>query len=100
MSLLHTVNKSPFESNTFDACLSLAKSGSTILLIEDGVYAATTGNRVADKIKSTTGINFCVLGPDAQARGIQGKLAEGIKVVDYEGFVDLVAEHDAVQAWL
>jgi tRNA 2-thiouridine synthesizing protein B len=100
MSLLHTVNKSPFESNTFDACLGLAKSGSTILLIEDGVYAATTGNSVADKIKNTTGINFCVLGPDAQARGIVGKLAEGIKVVDYAGFVDLVAEHDAVQAWL
>ncbi|MDH5710684.1 MAG: sulfurtransferase complex subunit TusB [Gammaproteobacteria bacterium] len=100
MSLLHTVNKSPFESNTLDACLNLAKSGSTVLLIEDGVYAATSGNAVADKIKNTSGINFCVLGPDAQARGIEGKLAEGIKVVDYEGFVDLVAEHDAVQAWL
>ena len=100
MALLHTVNKSPFESNTFDACLSLAKSGSTVLLIEDGVYAATSGNRIADKIKNTAGINFCVLGPDAQARGIEGKLAEGIKIVDYEGFVDLVTEHDAVQAWL
>lgn len=100
MALLHTVNKSPFESNTFDACLSLAKGGSTVLLIEDGVYAATTGNSVADKIKNAAEVNFCVLGPDAQARGIEGKLAEGIKVVDYEGFVDLVAEHDAVQAWL
>ena len=100
MALLHTVNRSPFESNTFDACLSLAKSGSTVLLIEDGVYAATTGNSVADKIKNAAGINFCVLGPDLQARGVEGKLAEGIKVVDYEGFVDLVAEHDAVQAWL
>lgn len=100
MTMLHTVNKSPFESNTFDTCLGLAKSGSTILLIEDGVYAATTGNSVADKIKSSSNINFCVLGADAQARGIAGKLAEGIKVVDYEGFVDLVAEHDTVQAWL
>jgi tRNA 2-thiouridine synthesizing protein B len=49
MALLHTVNKSPFESNTFDTCLSLAKDGSTILLIEDGVYAATTGTGVAEK---------------------------------------------------
>ena len=100
MALLHTVNKSPFESASFDYCLGLAKSGSTILLIEDGVYAATTGNKVADKIKNAEGISFCVLGPDAQARGIEGKLADGIKVVDYEGFVDLVAEHDTVQAWL
>lgn len=100
MALLHTVNESPFETKTFETCVGLAKSGSTVLLIEDGVYAATVNNSVADMIKNTSGINFCVLGPDAQARGIEGKLAEGIKVVDYEGFVDLVAEHDAVQAWL
>ena len=39
MATLHTVNKSPFESATFETCLGLAKSGSTILLIEDGVFA-------------------------------------------------------------
>jgi len=100
MALLHTVNESPFETKTLETCIALAKSGSTVLLIEDGVYAATTGNSVADTIKNTSGINFCVLGPDAQARGIEGKLADGIKVVDYEGFVDLVTEHDSVQAWL
>lgn len=100
MTMLHTVNKSPFESNTFDTCLGLAKSGSTILLIEDGVYAATSGNSAADKITSANGISFCVLGPDLQARGLENKLADGIKVVDYEGFVSLVAEHDSVQSWL
>jgi len=100
MALLHTVNKSPFESNTFDTCLSLAKDGSTILLIEDGVYAATTGTGVAEKIKNASGISFAVLGPDLQARGLEGKLADGIKVVDYEGFVSLVADHEAVQSWL
>jgi tRNA 2-thiouridine synthesizing protein B len=100
MAILHTVNKSPFESNTFDACLGLAKDGSTILLIEDGVYAATAGTGVAEKIKNASGISFAVLGPDLQARGVEGKLADGIKVVDYDGFVSLVAEHDTVQSWL
>jgi len=100
MALLHTVNKSPFSSSAFDSCLGLARSGSTVLLLEDGVYAASTGNSAAEKIKNATGISFCVLGPDVQARGIEGKLADGIKVVDYDGFVDLVAEHDTVQAWL
>ena len=100
MAKLHTVNKSPFSSNAFDTCVGLAKSGSTVLLLEDGVYAATANNSAADKIKNAEGVSFCVLGPDVQARGIEGKLADGIKVVDYEGFVDLVAEHDAVQAWL
>ncbi len=100
MAMLHTVNKSPFESSTFDTCLGLAKSGSTVLLIEDGVYAATSGNAAADKIANANGISFAVLGPDLQARGLESKLADGIKVVDYEGFVNLVAEHDSVQSWL
>ena len=100
MALLHTVNKSPFESNSFDTCLDYAKDGSTILLIEDGVYAATSGTSVADKIKNASGVSVAVLGPDLQARGLESKLADGIKVVDYEGFVNLVAEHDSVQSWL
>lgn len=100
MTILHTVNKSPFESSTFDTCLGLAKDGATVLLIEDGVYAATTGHSAAEKISNAGGISFAVLGPDLQARGLEGKLADGIKVVDYEGFVNLVAEHDSVQSWL
>jgi tRNA 2-thiouridine synthesizing protein B len=100
MATLHTVNKSPFSSSTFDDCIGLAKSGSTVLLFEDGVYAATTGTRSAEAIANTDGISFAVLGPDLKARGVEGKLADGIKVVDYDGFVDLVAEHDKVHAWL
>jgi len=100
MTLLHTVNKSPFESNSLDICLGYAKEGSTVLLIEDGVYAATTGTSAAGKIKNASGVTFAVLGPDLQARGLEGKLADGIKVVDYEGFVNLAAECDSVQSWL
>jgi tRNA 2-thiouridine synthesizing protein B len=100
MTTLHTVNKSPFEMNSFNTCIGLAKSGSSILLIEDGVYAATTAHSAADTIKNTSGISFYVLGPDLQARGLENKLADGIKVIDYDGFVDLAAEHTTVQAWL
>ena len=100
MTTLHTVNKSPFTSTSLDDCLGLAKSGSTVLLFEDGVYAATTGTRSADAIANADGVTFAVLGPDAKARGVEGKIADGIKVVDYDGFVDLVAEHDKVHAWL
>ena len=100
MALLHTVNKSPFESKCFDTCIGLAKEGSTVLLIEDGVFAATTGTASAEAITNSDGVSFAVLGPDAKARGVEGKIADGIKVVDYDGFVDLVAEHDKVHAWL
>ena len=100
--MLHTVNKSPFERNTLRSCLRLAKPGSAILLIEDGVYAALAGTSVAGEIADRLGdLSFYVLGPDIAARGLgESPLIDGVRLVDYEGFVDLVAEHEATQAWL
>jgi len=102
MAMLHTVNKSPFERNTFDSCISMTKSGSSVLLIEDGVIASLKGTSVSDKVsKAMEGITFYVLGPDLNARGMtDDQIIDGIKVVDYEGFVDLTVEHENVQAWL
>lgn len=100
--MLHTVNKSPFERNSLDSCLRLAKPGSSILLIEDGVYAATKGSKIADQLtKASAEFKLYVLGPDMEARGMnQDNLIDNIKVVDYAGFVDLAVANDAVQAWL
>lgn len=99
--MLHTVNKSPFEKNSLESCLNHAKEGSAILLIEDGVYAAMNGTTVADKVKAAMGqFTIYALESDVKARGIAGKVMDGIKLVDYTGFVDLACEHDKVQAWL
>lgn len=100
--MLHTVNKSPLERNTLDSCLRLAKTGSAILLIEDGVYGALRGTSAADRIaERMNDFKIYVLGPDIAARGLnEAPLVDGIEVVDYEEFVDLVAEHEAQQAWL
>jgi tRNA 2-thiouridine synthesizing protein B len=87
--------------NSLDACLRMAKEGSTILLIEDGVYAALKNSEVTSTIeKAMKKCTVCALGPDLEARGVQDKLIDGIKVVDYAGFVDLAAESDSVQSWL
>lgn len=100
--MLHTVNKSPFEKNTLDSCLRLATKGSAILLIEDGVYGAVAGAQTAKRIAARMkDFSFYVLGPDLAARGIEKTpLIEGVKVVDYSGFVDLAEKHDASHAWL
>lgn len=100
--MLHTVNKSPFERNTLDSCLRLAKPGGAVLLIEDGVFAALRDAACADKITSRMDdFSFYVLGPDIDARGLgEAPLIEGVQVVDYGGFVDLAAEHDATQSWM
>jgi len=102
MSMLHTVNKSPFERDSLASCLRLAVNGSAVLLIEDGIYGAMSGTENSAMVKeSMEGISFYVLGPDLKARGIsEDRVIDGIKVVDYKGFVDLVAEHDSSQAWL
>ncbi len=102
MAMLHTVNKSPFERNTLDSCMKHALPGSAILLIEDGVVAATRGTAVEGKVKEKMGdVSFFVLGPDLAARGLgEDKLIDGISVVDYNGFVELTTKYDNVQSWL
>jgi len=101
-TMLHTVNKSPFERNTLESCLRLAVKGSGILLLEDGVYAALRDTSASDRIGGAVeDYRVFVLGPDIEARGLGAKaLIDGVTVVDYSGFADLVAEHDAVHAWL
>jgi tRNA 2-thiouridine synthesizing protein B len=102
MSTLHTVNKSPFEKNSLDACLKYAGSGANLLLIEDGIYAALQGTRFEQRVKTALdSVKVFVLGPDLKARGFsEERVIEGISVVDYAGFVDLAAENAKVQAWL
>jgi tRNA 2-thiouridine synthesizing protein B len=98
--VLHTVNKSPFESSTLDACLKFARPGSALLLIEDGVYAAAAGTAVAPRVQEALKrVSVYALAADVQARGLQGRVMDGVRLVDYGGFVDLVAEHNAVSCW-
>lgn len=100
--MLHTVNKSPFEKSSLQSCLRLAYAGSDILLIEDGVYAATAGT-VVESLLVAAMEKHCVyvLEPDLQVRGLdQLELIPGIRTVDYSGFVSLVVNNHAVHSWL
>ena len=100
--MLHTVNRSPFEKSSLESALRLAKPGSALLLLEDAVYAAVKGTVLEERMREAARrLRVHVLGPDLQARGLEeGALIEGIGVVDYGGFVDLVVENDKVQAWV
>ncbi len=102
MSMLHIVNKSPFERGTLDSCLKTSIDGSSILLIEDGVVGAIKNNSFADNLASAmTSKQIFVLEPDLNARGFtKDDVIENIKTVDYSGFVDLTTENDNVQSWL
>jgi tRNA 2-thiouridine synthesizing protein B len=100
--ILHTVNKSPFERNALVSCLGHAQAGSSVLMIEDGVYGAIAGSQVADVVNNSLAtVKIYVLEPDLAARGIaKEKLISGVQLIDYAGFVDLAADNTTVQAWL
>jgi tRNA 2-thiouridine synthesizing protein B len=99
--MLHIVNKSPLERNTLYSCLAAAQPGSALLLIEDGVYAATRGNAAEGKLRAASErLEIYVLGPDLEARGMAQSLADGMKTTDYAGFVELVVKHKNCQSWL
>jgi tRNA 2-thiouridine synthesizing protein B len=96
--MLHLVNKSPYDASSLDTASSIMKGDDALLLIEDGVYAAVKNGKAAARLE---GLKVSVLGPDLAARGIgEDKLIDGVTVVDYAGFVDMVEANDKVQSWL
>ena len=98
--MLHIVNKSPHERNALESCLRVANGGA-LLLIEDGVYAATRGNEAEAKLREALSrFKVYALAPDLEARGMHERVMEGVTTVDYGGFVDLVAENKNCQSWL
>ena len=98
--MLHTVNKSPYSSDSRKLCMAYMQSGDVVLLIEDGVYAAMKGG-ASEALVSGSSEKVYALGPDLKARGIASdKLIDGIEVVGFDGFVNLAAESDKVQNWL
>ncbi len=99
--MLHTVNKSPFEHSALETCLRYAREGAAVLLIEDGVYAAARDTAVSKQVEEALKkVSIYALEADLAARGMRNRVIDGVRLVDYEGFVDLVVEHNAVQSWL
>jgi tRNA 2-thiouridine synthesizing protein B len=98
--MLHIVNKSPLGHAALDSCLRVAQGGD-LLLIEDAVYAASAGTLfeplMRDALKR---FKVYALQSDLEARGVAAHLIEGIAVVDYGGFVDLVTQNKTCQSWL
>lgn len=103
--MLNIVNKSPLERNALDSCLRLmtagGATGNALLLIEDAVYAVTRGNAAAAKVAAAMACGpVYALKPDLEARGMADRVLDGVQIVDYAGFVNLVAAHPNNQSWL
>jgi len=99
--MLHIVNKSHQQTGALASCLRLAKPGHSLLLCEDGVLAAAKAVAAASGVESARAtLKIYVLQPDVEARGLAGRLIEGVTPIGYDGFVDLVAEQSTNQSWI
>jgi tRNA 2-thiouridine synthesizing protein B len=102
MSMLHIVNKSPFEKVSFGSCLNHVSAGDSVLMIEDAAVGALDGTSFSEQLKAAMGdVSVYVLGGDLAARGLsEDRMIDGIKTVDYAGFVDLTVKNETTQSWL
>lgn len=101
MAALHLVFRSPAESPALERCLARAGEGDAVLLLEDGVYAAS-GDSVPGEILRDAGRQVAVyaLMPDLDARGLEiSALSPNIQPVDYPGFVALTTAHNPIVSW-
>lgn len=100
MSTLHTVNKSPFQSQCLRNCLDLIIPGDALVLIEDGTYALKLSGEdrayLMDTIKQ--GAFVYALRADLQARGLDSS-GDDIKAIDDSEFVELCCKHQRIQSW-
>jgi tRNA 2-thiouridine synthesizing protein B len=97
--MLYTINKSPLMFGNLKSLLRIAPQGAPVLLYEDGVYAAARGAASAGLVSQALESHpVYALKADVAARGVVS-LVDGVKVIDYDGFVELVEQHN-VAPWL
>ena len=87
---LHIVNQSPHSNTALGDCLQAYVEGDALLLIEDGVYAATGQHDLPES-------NVYCLKADAEARGISIK--SPIEGIDEVRWVSLCTEHNPIVSW-
>ena len=79
----------------------LTEEKGAILMIEDAVVGSINGTAFSATVQAAmVDKSVYVLGANLAARGLEGKVMDGVTVVDYAGFVDLTVTHDPIQSWL
>lgn len=97
MSILHTINTSPFQTHALQQCLTMLNSDDSLLLIEDAVIASHAKHPLLTELSELSQQGrLMVLTPDLVARGITNAIG---KSCSYSDFVELVTAHTSQLAW-
>ncbi|MCL7939144.1 sulfurtransferase complex subunit TusB [Halomonas sp. ATCH28] len=94
--LLHVVNRSPATSRVYQQALAGMSPEDRLLLIEDGVQGA-----LPQLVRYYAGLEgrLFALKEDLESRGLLGRCAASVQVVDVDGFVDLTEEAERTVSW-
>lgn len=95
--ILHTVNKSPFRTDCLRNCLRFIGDGDAVLLLEDGVYGASQG--VETGLDARPDLPVYAIAADVAARGLADRIRDRVRVIDYDGFVELCTQYAIVKNW-
>lgn len=93
MRCLHTINQPPSAHALWRDCQQALAPGDTLLLIENGVLALQP-----TPPDIPAGVQLAALQIDLIRYGLPAT-AETFHVVDDEGFVALVCQHDKTMSW-
>ncbi|MGC3874379.1 sulfurtransferase complex subunit TusB [Halomonas sp. GXIMD04776] len=94
--LLHLLNRSVASSHVYREALRAMGDDDCLLLTEDGVYGAVAP--LVEHFSSISGRLFA-LREDLASRGLEGRCAEQVIVVDMDGFVQLTEEAERTVSW-
>ncbi|MBH8578815.1 sulfurtransferase complex subunit TusB [Bisbaumannia pacifica] len=94
--ILHILNRSPLDSRVYRQALTAMGPDDRLLLVEEGVQGA-----LPQMVRHFEGLDgrLFALREDLIARGLEGRCADGVLVIDVEGFVTLTEEADKSVSW-
>lgn len=94
MGVLHLLSQPP--GPVWEGLCPRLGDGDRVLLLGDGVYGLR--HPLLGRLQDA-GAGIAALAPDLVARGIEPSGAEGVRVIDYEEFVDLTVACGRILSW-
>ncbi len=98
MTTLHTINKAPSDISLWQSCLSAVLPGDALLMIENGVYAATQTS-IIKQLQNINEVSLYLLSADIEARGLTQEIRTEAVLVNDQQFVELCCQHAKVVSW-
>lgn len=95
--MLHTLMKSPFETN-ISLIISMLKKSDDFLALQDGVLIALQGNIFLKSIIMSS-VKLYLIKEDVYARGIHKKISSEFILISYIHFVSLTLKHKKQMTW-